>query len=264
MFCPPHNPLTWPSLTPPRTLSYQVFLWCLTQPLRWPSSYDPVSYHHEPSLTLSYQVILPWVHQFDHLYTSCGVWWFAPRRLANTTCVYVMPDDVTPMHRYTSVKSFGAHPVKSFGAHPVKSLGAHPVKSFDTHPVKSSSSNNDVKSATSNIDVKSAVSINNQHPLRVHVSNELPRYHQHFLKSVLPYYEEQWRNGTISGLIVHSGSGDTPVPSRIANVTNWMTDWMTDLLSTYLIDWLTDWLTPCSSSYMLTHLYVYQWLINIY
>ena len=210
-----------PCLIPPRTLSYAllpgdtslgtsirslVHVLCSLTPLIW--------------YPLSYQVILPWVHQFDHLYTSCGVWWFAPRRLANTTCVYVMPDDVTPMHRYTSVKSFGAHPVKSFGAHPVKSLGAHPVKSFDTHPVKSSSSNNDVKSATSNIDVKSAVSINNQHPLRVHVSNELPRYHQHFLKSVLPYYEEPWRNGTISGLIVHSGSGDTPVPSRIANVTN--------------------------------------------
>ena len=107
------------------------------------------------------------------------------------------------MHRYTPLKSFieTLNPVKSLRAPPVKSdmTNLPPVKSTPTHQLPS-------------------LPLHQQAPLRVHVSNELPRYHQHFLNSVLPYYEVQWRNGSISGVMVHSGSGDTPVPSRIAKV----------------------------------------------
>lgn len=116
-----------------------------------------------------------------------------------------MPDDGTsPMHRYTPVKSL--NPVKYVRAHPVKTdmTVITPVKIFSSNHIPSSSHMPQQQQQ--------------QQPLRVHVSNEVPRYHEHFLKLVLPYYEAQWRNGNISGLIVHSGSGDTPVPFRIAKV----------------------------------------------
>lgn len=111
----------------------------------------------------SHQTILPWVHQFDHIYASCGITWFAPQDVANITCLFLMPPNVTSIHRYRDPTSEGKPKV-----------------------------------------------------LRVHVSNELPRYHDHFVENVLPFYEEEWRNGTLGGVLIHSGSGDTPVPENVA------------------------------------------------